>query len=301
MPMQQYSAADALAYARFVDVAYQMYGDDPHNLAPAQPAYFPQGWRLLLDLTVEPVLPIQRDTEFIGFVAQSTTVATEYALVFRGTASDLDWVGDMEIWARPFTEIPNGGHTEAGFTDMYRSLRARTPGIPGAPGTTTAPQPAAFADAIKAMTGATQITVCGHSLGGALAILAAAVLGAQHGPEVLDCYTYAAPMVGNGQFAGTYNTLVGDSYRIFNKPDLVPKVPGTEFGYSQVLTGIEVDSLNDPGIRKRIACFHSLATYRRLLGDATVSLGDCAAPVGAAQAVLPNGIAVASPPQGTPA
>lgn len=299
MTIQQYSAADALSFARFVDVAYQMYGDDPHDLAPAQPAYFPAGWRLLVDLTVEPVLAIQRDTEFIGFVAQSTAVATEYAVVFRGTDSDLDWVGDMEIWAKPFTEIPNGGHTEAGFTEMYRSLRARTPG--GGAAGAGAGAPVAYADAIKAMAGATQITVCGHSLGGALAILAAAVLGAQHGPEVLDCYTYAAPMVGNGQFAGTYNALVGDSYRIFNKPDLVRKVPGTEFGYSQVLSGIEVDSLADPGIRKRIACFHSLATYRRLLGDTTVSLGDCAAPVAAAQAVLPGSLALPAAPQETTA
>jgi alpha-beta hydrolase superfamily lysophospholipase len=56
----------------------------------------------------------------------------------------------------------------------------------------------------------------GHSLGGALATLAASRWPAR------ACYTFGAPRVGDGAFA---RTLRAPLYRVVNGQDVVPRVP----------------------------------------------------------------------------
>jgi len=67
----------------------------------------------------------------------------------------------------------------------------------------------------------------GHSLGGALATLAAADFQAIHGLEHhrVACMSYGAPKAGNHWFAKRYNELVANSFRIVNDADLVARMP----------------------------------------------------------------------------
>lgn len=67
----------------------------------------------------------------------------------------------------------------------------------------------------------------GHSLGGALATLAAADFQAKHlfDNHNVTCMSFGAPKVGNMHFAKLYNRLVPNSFRIVNDADLISRMP----------------------------------------------------------------------------
>jgi triacylglycerol lipase len=65
----------------------------------------------------------------------------------------------------------------------------------------------------------TPIYITGHSLGGALAQIAAAVLGSD---RIAACYTFGSPRVGNYVFDVWVKP---PSYRLINYADVVPQVP----------------------------------------------------------------------------
>ena len=74
------------------------------------------------------------------------------------------------------------------------------------------------------------VIFCGHSLGGAIAILAAARAQRLHMP-VDSVYTFGSPRAGNSSFADAYNTLLGNrTYRLVTLKDLVPRLPFKEPG-----------------------------------------------------------------------
>ena len=74
----------------------------------------------------------------------------------------------------------------------------------------------------------------GHSLGGALATLAAlAISRACPEPMVdLSCYVFGAPRTGNHAFAREYNAAVPDTWSIIN--DQVQTVAAPEAGLTRL-------------------------------------------------------------------
>ena len=56
----------------------------------------------------------------------------------------------------------------------------------------------------------------GHSLGGALAVLAAFQIQDQHRLPHICCYTYGAPRTGYASFADEYERLVPDTFHVIN-------------------------------------------------------------------------------------
>ncbi|KAH8073897.1 phospholipase [Aureococcus anophagefferens] len=75
-----------------------------------------------------------------------------------------------------------------------------------------------------------RVLCCGHSLGGALAQVAAADLATHCLPQRrkqtrLSCYTFGSPRVGNHIWARTFDALVPDAYRVVADGDVVPAVP----------------------------------------------------------------------------
>jgi predicted lipase len=83
--------------------------------------------------------------------------------------------------------------------------------------------------------------VTGHSLGGALASIAAYSLESQ-GRPVAACYTYGSPRVGDGNFARTLEKT--PVYRLVNSTDVVPRVPLKAQRYVHVG---QLHYLNDAG------------------------------------------------------
>jgi len=111
------------------------------------------------------------------------------------------------------------------------------------------------------------VTVCGHSLGGALATLLTLDVGLNTSCRTPTGYTYASPRTGDHIFAGSYNAAIPASYRIANRCDLVPKVPTPlPLPYEHVNTQYE---LNPPpnSVNPTIACEHHLTTYLWLMAQ----------------------------------
>ena len=195
------------------------------------------------------------DVVSFGFLAVSD--AKELVAAIRGTDTMLEWLHDTSFLMVPSPVVGAHGFTEDGFTAIYRSLR-----IGSAKDTLPAK------DSIKSYldTGATaNVTVCGHSLGGALATLLALDVGLNTSCRTPTAYTYASPRIGDHIFAGAYNAAIPSSYRIANRQDLVAKLPPIlPLPYEHVNTQYE---LNPPSnkINQTIPCMHYLTTYLWLM------------------------------------
>ncbi|HTB13254.1 MAG TPA: lipase family protein [Bryobacteraceae bacterium] len=186
-----------------------------------------------------------------GFLALSPT--NELVAAIRGTDTVWEWIHDASFLMVP-SPIPGlTGLTEDGFTVLYRSLRTD--------------KPAASTSAIAAIKAhltagaATSVTVCGHSLGGALATLLIADVAVNTPCKTPVGYTYASPRTGDHLFASAFNASVPANYRIVNRQDLVPQLPPIlPLPYEHVNTKYE---LNPPfgKIQPNLVCMHHLTTY----------------------------------------
>lgn len=89
-----------------------------------------------------------------------------------------------------------------------------------------------------------KVVATGHSLGGALASLAAGYLRAQG--ITIDLYTYGAPKVGLQGFADYItSTSKGQNFRVTHKNDPVPKLPPALLGYRHPSPEYYITSGND--------------------------------------------------------
>jgi pimeloyl-ACP methyl ester carboxylesterase len=112
-------------------------------------------------------------------------------------------------------------------------------------------------------TALTSLTICGHSLGGALATLLALDVGANTKlGGILRAYTYASPRTGDPSFADTYNQVVPRTVRIANRLDLVPKLPLPPV-YEHVDGVVDLNPMLK--VKLDLLCEHHLATYLHLL------------------------------------
>lgn len=197
------------------------------------------------------------DIVTFGFLAVSDT--KELVAAIRGTDSILEWLHDASYLMVPSPITGSHGYTEDGFTCVYRSLRTGQ-----ANGTPTAK------DSIKGYldTGvAGSVTICGHSLGGALATLLTLDVGLNTSCRTPVAYTFASPRAGEHLFASSYNAAIPSSYRIANRQDLVPKLPPIlPLPYEHVNSQYELIPLPNQ-IKSSIPCMHHLTTYLFLMGQ----------------------------------
>lgn len=138
--------------------------------------------------------------DFHGFVAaldQAVLVA------FRGTDNLENWMTDGRII--PVSNPVYPGQVHQGFNAAMEVIWPNMRGL--------------------LPVGARPIWVTGHSLGGALATLAALRLQAADF-SVRAVYTYGSPRVGDPVFAASYPA---PNYRFVNYNDLVPHVPSEQF------------------------------------------------------------------------
>ena len=99
------------------------------------------------------------------------------------------------------------------------------------------------------------LRVTGHSLGGALASLAAFSLSSPSPSSSLfasaEVVTFGEPRVGNPSFAAAYDRTVPKTWRVVNQGDTVPHTPITDFGYCH--EGVEV-WFPHKGTTERVQC-----------------------------------------------
>ena len=187
-----------------------------------------------------------------GFVVQDA--AGNAVVAIRGTEGIKEWIQDARFLAVKCPFLAGAGLTEDGFTAVYESLRI-----------TQDPASKRLVDALPTAFSkpVTSLTICGHSLGGALATLLSLDVGANTGlGRGLASYTYASPRTGDPSFADTYNQVVPDTVRIANRLDLVPKLPLPPL-YEHVS---QVTDLNPMlKVKLDLLCQHHLTTYLHLL------------------------------------
>jgi|HubBroStandDraft_6_1064221.scaffolds.fasta_scaffold119710_1 hypothetical protein len=155
----------------------------------------------------------------IGLILQARD-SGEAVIAFRGTEGIKEWVLDANFGTIPCPFLASAGETEDGFTHMYESVATGT--AVGAPKLVESlPGLRWKAPPIEMM------TVCGHSLGGALATLATLdiAVNAREPYHNVSSYTFASPRTGNVQFASKYDQLVANTYRVANELDVVPRLP----------------------------------------------------------------------------
>ena len=70
-----------------------------------------------------------------------------------------------------------------------------------------------------------EISLSGHSSGGAIANIASIDFCKKYNDIRIKCFTFGSPKVGNENFVDEYNKYVKDSYRIVNKNDIIEHFP----------------------------------------------------------------------------
>ena len=146
-----------------------------------------------------------RDCAFVEVRAAQGFLASSDAVVlvsFRGTESTADWLSNLKVVPQ---SAPGLGRVHAGFWGQFKALQpqlesrlAERQGVP--------------------------LVITGHSLGGAIAVLAAATWAGSRPVQAL--YTYGQPAVAQAEAAATIAAaLAGRYYRLVNDADIVPRVP----------------------------------------------------------------------------
>jgi len=143
--------------------------------------------------------------------------ADRIEIAFRGTQDLKNWVLNLNAFKRSLGRF---GAVHAGF---LRGAESLLPALL---------QELLPAGADKSVLPPFYLT--GHSLGGALASLAALALAREQFP-VAGVYTFASPRVGDAVWRDTYNAALGNrSYRVIAPGDLVPLLPTVLDGYRHV-------------------------------------------------------------------
>jgi predicted lipase len=130
-----------------------------------------------------------------------------FAVIFPGTASRRDWITDLKVkrvaWEPGDPFYPVGIRVHRGFAAAYNSIHT---GL------------------VTLLPKRCTIVIAGHSLGGALATLAASALDGLY--HIRAVFTFGSPRVGNAAFARHYNERFCErAARVVNAGDPVPHIP----------------------------------------------------------------------------
>ncbi|EKF28044.1 lipase, putative, partial [Trypanosoma cruzi marinkellei] len=159
---------------------------------------------------------------FVG-VNESTIVVS-----FRGTRDTNNWISNLDYFRVSYWDKACVGcFVHTGFNCELQSLWVKM---------------RKYLRKLVGKKGIERILITGHSLGGAMATIAAANLVSQNymfasGLKIL-LYTFGSPRVGNMQFAdwllASFCRVGHESYRVTHKRDAVPHVPPMWFGFYHV-------------------------------------------------------------------
>lgn len=150
-------------------------------------------------------------------------------LAFRGSSSVRNWITNVQFPTVPAPDLCATCRVHAGFWSSW--LEARE-GVLAALQETAASHPSS------------KVVVVGHSLGGALAALAAADLKKRG--IAADLYSYGAPRIGGTATSDFIsNQGMGSVYRVTHKNDPVPRLPPVPLGFAHISPEYYISSPNN--------------------------------------------------------
>lgn len=185
------------------------------------------------------VAAMTKNTNVFGLMGHNPGTGTAF-VSFRGTEDLADWLQDLDAIPENYAPLTGFGHVHGGFQDVYELVRKSI-----------------VANLPNALTGCTQILITGHSLGGAVAVLAAPDVFRGMPPNTIEprLITFGGPRVGLPDFVSAFNTDIESCFRVVNFLDIVPLVPPAP--YAHVGAEIVVDSGGAIDVTFR----HSLPAY----------------------------------------
>lgn len=143
-----------------------------------------------------------------------TTGGDTFVIAFRGSEETgiADWITDLKFVKQvyPFEGGNKKSKVHYGFIQAYKSVRD------------------AVLNAAR-NTPHKNIVCTGHSLGAALATLAALDIRLNVPGKNVRCFTFGSPKVGNKAFVESYNSRVPETFRFVNRSDLIPSLPPGAF------------------------------------------------------------------------
>ena len=149
-------------------------------------------------------------TDTRGVIARKSN-ATIVAFAGTDPLHLLNWISDFSL-GRPKASVLTG------FEDAAKAV---------------------WGDVKDALTAAQKnnspIFITGHSLGAAIAVIAADFARVELKLADAQVYLYGCPRVGRDEFVGTYNGTFGNTtYRLVHGADVVPTVPPPNLGFQHV-------------------------------------------------------------------
>ncbi|KAJ4727273.1 Phospholipase A1 [Melia azedarach] len=326
-PLDENLRGEILRYGEFVEAAYKSFDFDA-----ASPTYatcrFPKntlldrsglpqtGYRLTKNLRATSGINLPRwiekapswmatQTSWIGYVAvcQDQEVISrlgrrDVIIAFRGTATPLEWLENLRATLTPLpgSEPSSDGcgpMVESGFLSLYTSGTSVSPSLQEM-----------VREEIKRLLQTygdepLSLTITGHSLGAALATLAAYDIKTHFNRvPMVSVISFGGPRVGNKRFRQQIEKRGTKILRIVNSDDLITKVPGfvvdhdndvsskrdmhlaaglpswiekrvkdTQWSYAEVGRELRLSSKDSPYLNSiNVATCHELKTYLHLVG-----------------------------------
>lgn len=223
-------------------------------------------------------------TSLVGYVAVCDSPAEvrrmgrrDVVVALRGTCTVLEWAENVRaglVPANSTAHSPDGAKVECGFWNLYTTAGERCPSL----SEMVVSEIRRLLDAYKGEQ--LSITVTGHSLGAALAVLiadelAGAGAAASHTPVAV--FSFGGPRVGDAAFASRVEARGARVLRVVNAHDVVPRFPppvptplqllAGGSGYADVGPELRLDSRASPYLRPDAdaACCHDLEAYIHLV------------------------------------
>ncbi|PIA31508.1 hypothetical protein AQUCO_04900068v1 [Aquilegia coerulea] len=241
-----------------------------------------------------------RNANWIGYVSVSNDEMSQklgrrdITIAWRGTVTRLEWIVDLMDYLRPISsdKIPcpdSSVKVESGFLDLYTDKDQNCRFCK------YSAREQILSEIRRIMhmypNEELSITITGHSLGSALAILSAYDI-VETGMNIMDdsravpvtVFSFSGPRVGNVRFKDRLEVLGVKVLRVVNVHDTVPKVPGiifnehvptfvqkmakgTPWSYSHVGVELALDHKKSPFLKDTgdFSCFHNLEAHLHLL------------------------------------
>ncbi|KAH9796273.1 Lipase 3 domain-containing protein [Citrus sinensis] len=174
-----------------------------------------------------------KDSNWMGFVAVSNNKESQrigrrdVVVSWRGTVAPTEWLTDLKAKLERFGS--KNVKVQHGFLSIYKSKDKSTRYNKSSASEQVMQELDRLVNFFRGRGEMVSLTLTGHSLGGALALLNAYEAEISFSDVFINVISFGAPRVGNLAFKEKLNELGVKTLRVVNKQDIVPKLPGILF------------------------------------------------------------------------
>ncbi|KAL2536631.1 alpha/beta-hydrolase superfamily protein [Forsythia ovata] len=252
-PLDDNLRDEIIRYGQFVEGAYRSFDFDPSSSSYAtcryskrklldQSGFCDTGYRVTKNLSATSGIQLPRwidkgprwmavQSSWIGYIAVchdkkeiSRLGRRDVVIALRGTATCLEWLENLRATLTPLPDDKssiNSPMVESGFLSLYNSSMGTRPSL----------QKLIREEISRILqmysNEPLSFTITGHSLGAALATLAAYdIKETFKNSPLVTVISFAGPRVGNWSFRSHLDNQGTKVLRIVNSDDLITKVPG---------------------------------------------------------------------------